>query len=255
MAESVFMIEDHLDNPCEEAYKVLRSNIQFCNVDRSIKVLTITSCRPGEGKTTTTTNLAVSMAKSGLKVLLVDADLRKPLTAKHKNLNKTIGLSNILSGSCTLAEAWNKTNIEGLYFVSSGPKPPNPAEMIGSARFTAFLQEAREAFDMVIIDTPPLGSVIDAAVIAAHTDGVVLVIQSKAIDYQSARRMLEQIGKTNTRILGVVLNKVYRRDLAGYYGYYPYYGSTDEKAAGNRLSGLLGLGRFRIFQKRNKVTV
>lgn len=224
MESIAYKVKDKLNAPVEEAYKVLRTNIQFCNFNKGIKTMAITSCNPGEGKTTTAINLAISMAKSGMKVLLIDADLRKPMLMKHLGGNNDVGLSNLISGYSTTEEVINSTDVDNLYFIACGPKPPNPAELIGSSRFGELLKEAERKFDMVIIDTPPLGSVIDCAIISAQTDGTLIVIESKAIDYQNAQRVKEQLERANARILGVVLNKVSKSDYKNYYSYYNYYG-------------------------------
>lgn len=221
-------IHDRINAPVQEAYNVLRSNIQFCTFDKNIKTLSITSCNPGDGKTSTSVNLAISMAKSGLKTVLVDADLRKPMMLKHLGSNYTTGLSNFISGHASFEDVVNETNISGMYYVGCGPKPPNPVELIGSNRFVEFLNRAENEFDMVIIDTPPLGSVIDSAVIAAKTDGVILVIKAKSVNYRTAQRIKEQLVKANARILGVVLNKVKKNEYKNYYSHYNYYGGSKD---------------------------
>lgn len=229
MENRMYKVRDNLRIPVEEAYKVLRTNIQFCGFDTNIKTLAVTSCNPGEGKTTTAINLAISMAKSGLKILLVDADLRKPMLAKHLGSLNSVGLTNVISGFAHLEDAVNATNIEGFYFISCGPKPPNPAEMIASTRFSDFLKSVKEQFDMVIIDTPPLGSVIDCAVVAAQTDGAIIVIKANSVEHWNARRVVEQLEKANAKILGVVLNRVSRNDYRSYYHNYDYYGSVKKE--------------------------
>ena len=226
MESTAYKVKDKLNAPVEEAYKVLRTNIQFCNFNKETKTIAITSCNPGEGKTTTAINLAISMAKSGMKVLLIDADLRKPMLMKHLGGNNDVGLSNFISGYSTAEEITNPTDVDNLYFIACGPKPPNPAELIGSSRFSDLLKEAGRKYDMIIIDTPPLGSVIDCAIISAQTDGTLIVIESKAIDLQNALRVKEQLERANARILGVVLNKVSKSDYKNYYNYYNYYGKA-----------------------------
>ena len=229
MAAKVFNVTDKLNTPVEEAYRVLRTNIQFSSFDKKLKTLAITSCYPSEGKTTTSMNLAISMAKTGSKVLLVDADLHKPMILKHLGGSNVAGLSNLISGRATLEEVVNKTTVEGLFFIACGPKPPNPAEMVGSNRFKEFLNTVSEQYDIVIVDTPPLGSVIDCALIAAITDGTLLVVASKAVEYKVVQRVKEQLVKANANIIGVVLNKVVKSDYKNYYNYYNYYGSTKSK--------------------------
>ncbi len=236
MSNIVNDVHDKLSGPLEEAYRVLRTNIQFYGIDKVIKTLTITSCNPGEGKTTTSINLAISLAKSGIKVLLIDADLRKPALAKHLGVINSAGISNYILGHAEFGEVINSTNIDNFYFVTCGPKPPNPTELVGSLTFTEFLKTAEEKFEMIIIDTPPLGSVIDCAVIAAQTDGVIMVIEAKNVAYQQAQRVKEQLEKVGAKILGVVLNKVKRDDYRYYYNYYNYYGSKSKSE--KKISGL-----------------
>jgi len=229
MAEGVYEINDKLSIPVEEAYKVLRANVQFCGFDHPIKTLSITSCNPSEGKTTTSINLAISMAKAGKKVLLIDGDLRKPMVLKRLGGKNTKGLSNLISGTASFEEVLNHTSIPNFDYIACGPKPPNPSELISSARFSEFLKTVREAYDMVIVDTPPLGSVIDCAVISSQTDGTLMVIKANSVDYRQAQRVKQQLEKANAKILGVVLNKVDKKDYKTYYRYNYHYGSDDKK--------------------------
>ncbi len=211
----------------EEAYNVLRSNIQFCGFDKKIKSLVITSCMQGEGKTTTAFNLALSMTKIGLKVLLVDADLRKPSLGKYLGNDDSPGLTNLVSEQIDFKNGIYCTDVEGLNFMPAGDKPPNPVELLNSVSFDEFLLKAEDQYDMVIFDTPPLGSVIDSAIIASKTDGTLLVIKPGSVDYKMGVIVKEQLEKANARILGVVLNKVKKRNYR-YYCNYNYYYKRDE---------------------------
>lgn len=228
MSETKYDIKYKLSETIEEAYKVLRANILFSNSNNLMKTITVTSYTPGEGKTTTSVNLSITMGKSGMRVLYVDADLRKPMTYKTLINTSFKGLSNYLMGKADLNEIINSTNIDGFYFISCGVKPPNPGELICTERFTEFLNMVREKFDLVIIDTPPLGSVIDSAVIAAQTDGTILVIKPGTVKYRNALMMKEQLVKANAKIIGVVLNKVDKTDYRNYYCGYDYYGSKSK---------------------------
>lgn len=229
MQTATVEINNKLNAPAEEAYRVLRTNIQFCGYDQKIKLLSLTSCNPNEGKTTTSINLGISMAQSGMQVLYVDADLRKPAALKHLGAKNGKGLSNLLAGKAALDEVTNKTNVEGFHFISCGPKPPNPAELVSSKAFCSFLEQVKEMYDLVIVDTPPLGSVIDCAVISSKTDATLLVIQAKAVSYKQVQRVKDQLEKANTRLIGVVLTKVVKSDYKNYYNYYNYYSHTKEK--------------------------
>lgn len=222
MKKDAHKAEGILCTAAEEAYNVLRSNIQFCEFSRKIKSLVITSCIQGEGKTTTAFNLAVSMTKIGYKILLVDADLRKSAIANHFGSAHTPGLSNLISEQVNFENAIYNTNVEGLSFMPSGDKPPNPVELINTTNFDDFILKAEDRFNMVIFDTPPLASVIDSAILASKTDGILLVIKPGSVDYKMGMRVKEQLEKANARIIGVVLNKVKKRDYR-YYCNYNYY--------------------------------
>lgn len=222
--QTIELKERLLDYRSKEAFKMLRTNIDFTGSD--LKVICITSCTPNEGKSNISFEVAKSYAQLGKKVLLVDADLRKSvMRQRHKRGKVRLGLVNYLVGKCELEEALCETDVDNLYMVFSGPVPPNPSELLGSWKFTEMIQKAREEYDMVIIDTPPLGSVIDAAVVSKCCDGAVIVIAAGNVSYRFARKVKEQLDVAECRILGCVLNKV---DLSGksYYGKYygKYYG-------------------------------
>jgi capsular exopolysaccharide synthesis family protein len=206
----------------EEAIRTLRTNIQFCNTDKTIKTICLTSCIPNEGKSVTTMNLAVSMAGSGKKVIHIDADMRKPRMYKDVKIKFNAGLSNYLSGTSEWDEIISESDVENLHLILCGPKPPNPAELLGTARFTELLDALKEKYDYVIIDTPPLGNMIDAAIIASRADGTILLVAYKTVDYKKEKRVKEQLEKANANIMGVVLNKIPKKSNEDYY-YYKYY--------------------------------
>lgn len=206
----------------EEAYKSLRTNIQFCGTDK--KVLAITSCMPNEGKSTTTLNLAASLAESGKKVLLIDADLRKSVMLKNFEFDTEItGFTYFLSRQCALIDVICETNIPDFHVIFAGPVPPNPSELLGSEVFKEMLSAVESIYDYVIIDTPPLGSVIDAAVVAESCDGAILVIKHGSVSHRFAREVKDQLSKSGCPVLGVILNMVDIHE-AGYYGRYGKYG-------------------------------
>lgn len=218
------MINNKLSDAVEEAVRTLRTNIQFCNTDKAVKTICLTSCIPNEGKSSISINLAVSMARDGKKVLHIDADMRKPRTYKDVTSRYNVGLSNYLSGMVELEDAIRATNIDNLDVIVCGPKPPNPAELLGTERFSQMLAVLKEKYDYVIIDTPPLGSMIDAAIVASQTDGTIMLIEYNTVDYKKAVMVKEQLEKANARILGVVINKIPRREYKQYYYYdYDYY--------------------------------
>ena len=193
-----------------EAFNTLRANILFSG--KNVKVIIVTSCFAHEGKSSVSFDLCRNLAESGKKVLLVDADLRKSvMVSRYTKERGVYGLSQILSGQVDAANAVYHTNVEGLDIVFAGPYPPNPTELAGSAAFKEFLDGEREKYDYIIIDAPPLGLVIDAAVISSFCDGAVLVINIGHIKYRVAQGVKNQIEKSGCKVLGVVLNQVDRK--------------------------------------------
>ena len=171
---------EELDFRTKEAFKTLRTNIDFSGDE--VKVICITSCTPNEGKSSTSFELAKSYAQMGKKVLLVDADLRKSvMRERHKKGKVRLGLANYLVGKAEFDEALCETDVKNLYMLFSGPVPPNPSELLGNKRFVKMIEDARENYDMVIIDTPPLGIVIDNEVFYKCCDCAVIVIASVEI--------------------------------------------------------------------------
>lgn len=222
-----------LDFKTREAYKTLRTNVQFCGDD--VKVVSITSCVPNEGKSMVAFNLAVSMADSGKKVLFVDGDLRKSVLIGRYKINKAIkGLTQFLSGVEPLENVKYTTNIENLHMILSGPVPPNPAELLSSKKFAELVEATKKEYDYVVIDTPPIGQVIDPAIVAQQTDGVIFLVSQANISYKYAQNQIEQLKKSGCRILGAVLNKVDPEGKGSYYsGYYGrYYGRYYKKGYG-----------------------
>lgn len=210
----------------EEAYKSLRTNLIFCGEDKN--VIAITSCMPGEGKSSVSLNLSISLAEAGNKVLLVEADLRKPvLMGRLLSEQKIKGLAYYLSGQAELDEIICGTNHDGLQLIVAGHIPPNPTELLGSEAFANMITELRSKYDYIILDTPPLGSTIDCAVMAKVCDGTVMIIEAGAVSYRFAREVVTQLKKTKCPILGVVLNKVSQESLRAY-GRYQYYNVYDQ---------------------------
>lgn len=211
-----------LDFKTREAYKTLRTNVQFCGSE--VKVISITSCVPNEGKSMVAFNLAVSMAEAGKKTLFVDSDLRKSVLIGRYKINSSIkGLTQYLSGVEEISAVDYSTNIDNLHIILSGPVPPNPVELLDSERFCELVEYGRNNYDYVIIDTPPVGQVIDPAVVAQKTDGIVFIVAQGNISYKYAQKQIEQLGKSGCKILGAVLNKVDPEGKGGYYS--GYYGS------------------------------
>lgn len=188
----------------------------------------ITSCQPDEGKSSISLNLAVSMAELGKRVIFLDGDLRKSVLLGRYRINKPIkGLTHYLSGLNSIEDIIYSANVDNLHLIFSGQIPPNPSELLDSKGFSVLISYLRENYDYIFIDTPPLGVVIDAAIIAKNCDGMALVIEANAINYKFAQKVQAQLEKTGTKILGVILNKVDMSEK-GYYGEYygKYYGDN-----------------------------
>lgn len=189
----------------QEAVKVLRTNLQFCGQD--VRVIAVTSCKDNEGKTTVSLNIAKSFADLGKKVLLVDADMRKSVMAgRNTNIKRVSGLSEVLTGMENVGECLIPTEYPRLHILFAGKYPPNPVELLSSRYFTTLISEARKVFDYIIVDTPPVGLVIDAAVVAPVCDGIVIVVNEKKVTITQARETVDQLKRTGSRILGVVMN-------------------------------------------------
>lgn len=220
----------HPKSPVSEAYRTLRTNIQFSSFDDRVKTIVITSSGPGEGKSTTAANLAVSLAQGGHNTILVDCDQRKPKIHKTFKLSNQIGLSNLLIGEASFEEAIHKTTVDKLSVLTSGIKPPNPAELLSSSKMQRFITSLKEKYDYIILDTPPVIMVTDAQVLAKYADGCLLVVASREAEREAAVKAKELLEKVNAKVLGVVLNKL-DTSKNGNYGYYYqyYYGNEDMK--------------------------
>lgn len=196
-----------LDYRSKEAFKTLRTNIEFSGEDT--KVIFLTSTTPNEGKSTVSFELAQSFAQNGMKTLLIDADLRKSVMKSRGKKGKVkYGLTHYLSGKTTFENALCASDVDNFYMIFAGPVPPNPSELLGNERFKNMIEASRKMFDIVIVDTPPIGSVIDAAVVSKFCDGGILVIGCGDISYRYARKSKEQLELAGCKILGCVLNKV-----------------------------------------------
>lgn len=199
----------------QEAFKLLRTNVQFCGSQK--KVVFVTSCNENEGKTTIVLQLAKSFAELGKKVLVLDADMRKSVMAgRNTSAGSFIGLSEVLTDQKTFEECLYLEESENLHILFAGKYPPNPVELLSSDHFSNLLAELRSTYDYVFIDTPPLGVVVDAAVIAPNCDGGILVLSNRA-RYKQAKNVIEQVNKSGCKFLGVVRNRVVRQKQAYYY--------------------------------------
>lgn len=229
----------------KEAMRELRTNLQYVDVDRPARVMVITSPLPGDGKSTTAANLAVSIAATGQAVILVDADLRRPVLGGMFGFSDDVGLSDVLAGRAQIEQVAHQVDENGsLFVVAAGRTPPNPSEMVGSQRMQALVRKLAEDL-VVIVDSPPTLAVADAAVIASWADGAVLVVTAGRTTDDMLSRAAENIGKTRGHLLGVVLNRVPLRGVdSSYYGarYGGYYGYGSPRDEG-RKRGLFGRRR------------
>lgn len=210
-----------LTNPSSvisEQYRTIRTNIQFVSTNgQQAKTVVVTSSGPGEGKSTTAANLAVVFAKSGQQVLLVDADMRKPVLSKTFQINNSYGLSNILSFSGDMSEGIKKTMIDHLSILPSGPKPQNPSELLNSQKMNELLEEASQLYDMVIFDMPPVVAVTDAQILSAKADGTLLVVRERSSRKESLLKAKKLLEMAQAKILGVVYNGMEQHKNANYY--------------------------------------
>jgi capsular exopolysaccharide synthesis family protein len=210
-------------SPFAEAFRALRTNLQFTSVDKKVKSILITSSLPNEGKSTVVKNLAYSVALTGSKVIVIDADLRNPTVHKTFNLPNSRGLTNLLIDEGDYEAYLNIDNsYSNLHILTSGPIPPNPAELLGSNKMKKLLSNIQKDYDYVFIDSPPVVTVTDAVVLAPVVDGVILVIQAGKTEIEAVSRAKEILESVKANILGVVLNRV-KESHRGYYYYYYYY--------------------------------
>lgn len=211
----------------EEAIKTLRTNIQFSGTE--IKTIVLTSCYPNEGKSDILFQLAREMGKMEKKVLVVDADIRKSsFVSRYQLKEKVNGLSQYLSGQKSLHDVMYTTNFPGVDIIFSGPIAPNTSELLGQKSFAELLHQMRERYDYILVDTPPIGSLIDAAVIAKQCDGAILVVESELVSRKVAAKIKDQIEMSGCKLLGVVLNKVDVKKNK-YYTKYNYYYNGQKK--------------------------
>lgn len=221
-------------DPISEAYRVLRTNLSFSAVDESLRALLVTSSSPSEGKSTTISNLAVVIAQMGKTVILVDSDLRRPSLHKVFELGNNHGLTTaILNPSVPLTHHLQETTVHGLRVMTSGPTPPNPAELLESNRMSHIIDELQNEADMVLFDTPPVLTVTDAAILASQLDGCLLIAEAGKTRRSAFTQATERLHKANSHLFGVVLNRL-QMERRGYYYYnyyyYNYYSSQEEQA-------------------------
>ncbi len=220
-------IEQNQDFGTLESFKTLRTNLMFCG--KNVKIIVVTSCSPGDGKSFISKNIAINLANINKKVLFIDADLRKSTlvsNVRFKSQSKLLGLSHFLSGQADLNDVLYHDNVYNLDTIFVGSYPPNPAELLANDLFKILIDKAREVYDYVIIDSPPVGSVIDSVIISNICDGIVMVIKAHHTSYKFARKMKSQLEKSSCKILGTVLNGL---EFKKVYRYNKYFYGNDTK--------------------------
>lgn len=217
-------------SPISEIYRTLRTNIKFASFDKNIKTIVFTSAGPNEGKSTIIANLAVTLCQTGSKVLLLEGDLRNPTVHRMLDVPNGFGLTNILVNNGSYKDFRQHTVLEGLNVITSGPKPPNPAELLGSDRMKSFLNEVKEDYDYILVDSPPVVVVTDAALLSSICDGVILVLGSGEVIIEGAIKAKDLLVNVKANIIGTVLNKCKDVNHGNYYYYYrDYYGNHESK--------------------------
>lgn len=211
--------KEYPKSPISEQYRTIRTNIEYSMVDKQLKTLICTSAAPSEGKTTILSNLAVTFAQQGKKVLFVDADLRKPTSHHLFRVNNYFGLTSVIAKKKSLEEATVSTDIENLYVLTSGPIPPNPSELLGSKVMEELILEMTGSFDMVLFDAPPVGAVTDAQVLGRLCEGALLVVRSNQTAKDALVRAKELLDQVNINIIGTVLNDKPEKEITYHYYY------------------------------------
>ena len=205
-----------------EQYRTIRTNIEYSNVDQNTKTILVTSSDKNEGKTTTVSNLAVSFTNLNKKVLIIDCDLRNPSIHKMFKLNNIYGLTDILAKDRAVDKCIQETELENLYVLTAGATPPNPAEILSSEKMKNLIEDLKNIYDYIFIDTPPIGLVTDAGALSSFIDGVVLVVKSESVEKKYLEETKKKLDAVDARILGAILNS-YKSEQKDY-NYYSYYG-------------------------------
>ena len=214
----MFIVEKDPKSIAAESYRTLRTNLQYSSFDEEYKVIVVTSSEPGEGKSTTAGNLALSIAQGDKKVALVDCDLRKPSIHKKFGLSNTAGLSDVIVGKEDISIVGHRYN-DNLTVLTSGKIPPNPSEMLASKSMKALIDALKGVFDCVILDTPPVQAVTDAQILSTRADGTLLVVRAEKTKKESVLNSVNLLKKVNANIIGTVLNGVDAK-RSNYYYYY-----------------------------------
>lgn len=208
------------NSPISEQYRTVRTNLQFAVAgDQPLRSMTVVSSGPGEGKSTSAANLAVVFAQAGRKVLLVDADMRKATVHKTFGLSNEMGLSNLVSGQQAASSVIQATDVNNLSIITSGPTPPNPAELLNSRRMNVLMEELYQTFDLIVFDLPPVMTVADGLIMASKTDGTVLVVREGVTRKDSVLEAKNRLLQAKARVLGVIYNGAEQVNESSYYYY------------------------------------
>ena len=218
-AKNPLIVEVGPHSPRAEAFRTLRTNLQFVDAANHPRSIVFTSSVPTEGKTTTTANLAITMAAAGARICVVEGDLRRPRLLEYMGMDGSVGLTNVLIGQAELGDVLQQFADSSLYVLGAGAIPPNPSELLGSASMFATLKELESRFDVVIIDTPPLLPVTDAAVLSTIAGGTVVIVGAGRVDRDHLSRSLQSLETVQARVLGLVLNMIPTQGPDGYYYY------------------------------------
>ena len=223
------------NSPAAEAYRTLRTTVQFIGLERTLEVLQVTSAKPAEGKTTTASNLAIALARAGKRVILLDADLRKPRLHHEFGISNAVGFTSMLLDSRLSADAFHRTALDSLLVVPSGPVPPNPSELLSLPATREVLGLLRSECDVLIVDSPPVLPVTDALILSGYVDGVLVVANAKEAQVSTLKRMRELLEQVNAQVIGVNVNYVDAESGSGYgYGYGYGYGDETDTAPKER---------------------
>lgn len=234
-----------LKSPIVEAYRSVRTNIEYSNLDGKLKVILITSTQQNEGKSTVASNLAISFSSlPNKKILLIDADLRNPSIHRVFKLSNSNGMMNILKGEKNLKSVVYSLNENKLDVLTTGITPPNPDEVLVTEKMSSFIQMVKQNYDYIFIDSPPIGIVSDASLLSQLSDGVIFVISSGEVEIDFAKLAKEKLTNVNAKILGAVLNKYESHNNDYGYYYSEYYGSKTKKK-------LFGFGKSKNKIKKN----
>jgi len=229
-------------SPVAEAYRTIRTGIQFASVDRPLRTLVVTSAGPGEGKSTTTANLAVVMAQAGKKVVLIDADLRKPTQHKRWGVPNTVGLTGALlmdELGDNIDHLLSPTQVDNLWLLTSGQLPHNPSELLGSHKLKQIVDTLLQNYDILLFDSPPALAVTDPVVLGREMDGVIIVVDAGSTREPALVHVLTEMERVKAHVLGIILNRYRSHANSGYYYYYynRYYSDTDDSSVGGSRSG------------------